>query len=136
MSTTSRLSRIVGSAVFLLAGLAYIVVPPVTTTRFLESWWPAAAWGVVFALGGIVSTLGVVMRFVQIERFGVLLVVIASTCLTSVQALVMLDGPTWTRLGGTLVYAGFTIWSFERWHRLEADERAIRELAGGESGTA
>lgn len=130
MTRTSRLSSFIGSLIFFLAGTAYVFIPPVTSTTFLESWYPAAAWGSVFAVGGLVSGYGVAARFVQLERFGVLMVVIAAACLTSAQTIVMLSGPTWTRMGGTLVYLGFASWAFERWQRLAGEESAIRDLTG------
>lgn len=128
MTPSQRALRVVGSATFLLAGLAYVFMPPVTATKYLESWWPAAVWGILFATGGAVSIYGILSRYVQVERFGLLIVLVAAACLTMTQTLIMFDGPTWTRAGGTLVYAGYTIWAIERWTRLAPDEQAIREL--------
>lgn len=123
-----RALRIAGAFTFLLAGLAYIFLPPVTTTKYLESEWPAAAWGGLFAIGGLVGIYGISIRIVQYERFGWLLVWVASACLSLTQALVMADGPVWTRAGGTLIYISYTVWGLERWLRLADDEDAVREL--------
>lgn len=134
MTPTSRTARALGSVVFFVAGLAYILLPPLTTISTFDTALPAIAYGCVFAAGGAISLYGVSARYTQIERFGVVLVVIAATCLTLTQGLVMLDGPTWTRLGGTLVYAGYTMWAFERWHSLGADAQAVRALADEDRG--
>lgn len=130
MTRTSRVFRALGSAVFLTAGLFYVYATPRTTASYFDSTFPAVVWGWVFVLGGFVSLLGVMTRYVHIERFGVFAIVVAGTCLTIGQTMVMFDLPiTWTRGGGTLAYLGFTIFALERWHRLGADERAINAIA-------
>ena len=126
----SRFLRALGSVVFLTAGLFYVLAPPRTATSFFDTPFPAIAWGAVFVLGGLVSLIGVFTRYVHIERFGVFAIVVAGTCLSIGQALVMFDVPiTWTRGGGLLVYVAFTLFAFERWYRLGADEQAINAVA-------
>lgn len=130
MNRTSRFLRALGSLVFLGAGLFYVFASPRTTASYFDSTYPAVVWGWVFILGGIVSLLGVLSRYVHIERFGILSIVIAGTCLFAGQVLVMFDVPiVWTRGGGTLAYFGFTLFAFERWYRLGADEQAINAVA-------
>ncbi|QUL79930.1 hypothetical protein [Brevibacterium sp. SMBL_HHYL_HB1] len=130
MNRASRFLRAIGSLVFLGAGLFYTLAPPRTTTSFFDTPFPAIAWGAVFVFGGIVSLLGVITRYVHVERFGVFAIVVAGTCLSTGQAFVMFDLPiTWTRGGGLLAYVGFTLFAFERWCRLGADERAINAVA-------
>ena len=127
---STRLFRALGSLVFLAAGLFYVLAPPRTTTSFFDTPFPAIAWGTVFVFGGAVSLIGVLTRYVHIERFGVFAIVVAGTCLSVGQAMVMFDVPiTWTRGGGLLVYVAFTLFAFERWHRLGADEQAINAVA-------
>lgn len=126
----SRFLRALGSVVFLSAGLFYVLAPPRTTTSFFDTPFPAIAWGSVFILGGFVSLLGVLTRYVHIERFGVFAIVVAGVCLSIGQGLVMFDVPiTWTRGGGLLVYVAFTLFAFERWYRLGDEERAINAVA-------
>lgn len=130
MNRISRLLRALGSIVFLGAGLFYVFASPRTTASYFDSTYPAVVWGWVFILGGIVSLLGVLSRYVHIERFGVFAIVVAGSCLSIGQALVMFDVPiTWTRGGGLLVYVAFTLFSFERWYRLGAEEQAINAIA-------
>lgn len=130
MNRTSRFLRALGSLVFLSAGLFYVYATPRTTASYFDSTFPAVVWGWVFVLGGFVSLLGVLTRYVHIERFGVFAIVIAGTCLTIGQGMVMFDIPvTWTRGGGTLAYLGFTLFALERWYRLGADEKAINAIA-------
>lgn len=126
----SRFLRALGSLVFLSAGLFYVLAPPRTTTSYFDTPFPAIAWGAVFVFGGAVSLFGVLSRFVHIERFGVFAIVVAGTCLSIGQSFVMFDVPiTWTRGGGLLVYVAFTLFAFERWYRLGADEQAINAVA-------
>lgn len=130
MNRTSRFLRALGSLVFLGAGLFYVFASPRTTASYFDSTYPAVVWGWVFILGGVVSLLGVLSRYVHIERFGVFAIVVAGSCLSIGQALVMFDVPiTWTRGGGLLVYVAFTLFSFERWYRLGAEEQAINAIA-------
>lgn len=130
MNRTSRFLRALGSLVFLGAGLFYVFASPRTTASYFDSTYPAVVWGWVFILGGVVSLLGVLSRYVHIERFGVFAIVVAGSCLSIGQALVMFDVPiTWTRGGGLLVYVAFTLFSFECWYRLGAEEQAINAIA-------
>lgn len=130
MNRTSRFLRALGSLLFLASGLFYVLAPPHTTTSFFDAPFPAIAWGSVFVFGGFVSLLGVITRYVHVERFGVFAIVVAGSCLSIGQALVMFDVPiTWTRGGGLLVYVAFTLFSFERWYRLGAEEQAINAIA-------
>lgn len=125
----SRFLRALGSLVFLAAGLFYVLAPPRTTTAFFDTPFPAIAWGSVFAFGGLISLIGVMTRYIHIERFGVFSIVVAGACLSIGQAFVMFNLPiTWTRGGGLLAYVGFTLFAFERWYRLGADERAINAV--------
>lgn len=130
MNRASRFLRALGSIVFLGAGLFYVFASPRTTASYFDSTYPAVVWGWVFILGGIVSLIGVISQYVHIERFGILSIVIAGVCLCAGQTLVMFDSPiVWTRGGGTLAYFGFTLFAFERWYRLGADEQAINAVA-------
>ena len=130
MNRTSRFLRALGSLVFLGAGLFYVFASPRTTASYFDSTYPAVVWGWVFILGGAVSLIGVLSQYVHIERFGVFTIVVAGSCLSIGQALVMFDVPiTWTRGGGLLVYVAFTLFSFERWYRLGAEEQAINAIA-------
>lgn len=130
MDRTSRALRAIGSIVFTLAGAAYVLAPPSTTTAFFDTPVPAIMWGYVFAAGGVISLIGTGTRVVHIERLGVLFVVVAAAMLAAGQSLVMFSDPiTWTRGGGTAVYLGFGLWAFERWWRLGRDEKAINEIA-------
>lgn len=130
MSRTSKVLRALGSIVFFAAGIFFVYATPRTTASYFDSTFPAVVWGWVFVLGGFVSLVGVMARYVHIERFGVFAIVIAGTCLTIGQTMVMFDLPiTWTRGGGTLAYLGFTVFALERWYRLGADERAINAIA-------
>ena len=127
---TSRTTRACGSVLFTAAGAFYVLAPPNTTTAYFDTPWPAILWGLVFLVGGIMSLVGTLTQYVHVERLGVLWCAIAAAMLTLGQAAVMLDHPvTWTRGGGTLVYAGFAAWAFERWMRLAPDEKAIAALA-------
>ena len=130
MNRTSRFLRALGSLVFLAAGLFYVFATPVTSIAQFESSLPAITWGWVFVFGGFVSLLGVLTRYVHVERFGIFAIVVAGACLSIGQAFVMFDLPiTWTRGGGLLVYVAFTLFSFERWYGLGADEQAINAVA-------
>ena len=125
--------KYLGSCVFTLAGLFYIMAPPRTTSEFFDAQWPAMLWGCIFFAGGVVSGIGAVARVPHVERFGVFCVSVAAVCLTAGQLLVMLEYPiTWTRGGGTLVYLGLASWAFERYLRLSNDVDAINALDGGE----
>lgn len=130
MDRTSRVLRAVGSIVFTAAGFFYVFAPPNTTTSFFDTPVPAIMWGWVFAAGGVVSLVGTFTRIVHVERLGVLFVIVAAAMLVAGQSMVMFGDPiTWTRGGGTLVYAGFGLWAFERWWKLGRDERAINDVA-------
>ncbi|QDH86407.1 hypothetical protein AGM16_0022 [Brevibacterium phage AGM16] len=130
MDRTSRILRTLGSVVFTADGGFYILAPPTTTTSFFDTPVPAIMWGWVFAAGGIVSLIGTLTRIVHVERLGVLFVIVAAAMLVAGQSMVMFGDPiTWARGGGTLVYAGFGLWAFERWRKLGRDERAINEIA-------
>lgn len=130
MNRTFRFLRALGSVLFLASGLFYVLAPPHTTTSFFDTPFPAIAWGSVFVFGGLVSLLGVLTRYVHVERFGIFAIVVAGACLSIGQAFVMFDLPiTWTRGGGLLVYVAFTLFSFERWYGLGADEQAINAVA-------
>lgn len=130
MTLVSRVLRSMGSLVFAGAGAFYVLAPPMTTTSYFDTSWPAVTWGWVFFIGGILSLIGVFTRYIHLERFGVLCVTIAGLMLTTAQASVMFDDPvTWTRGGGTLAYLGLAVWALERWHRLGVDERAINAVA-------
>lgn len=125
--------KYLGSCIFALGGLFYIMAPPKTTSDFFDASWPAILWGCIFFAGGLISGIGTAVRLPHIERFGVFCVAVAAMCLTAGQLLVMLDHPvTWTRGGGTLVYLGLASWAFERYLRLSHDVAAINALEGGE----
>lgn len=130
MNQRSRTIRLVGSVIFISAGLFYIFAPPISTARYFETTAMSITDGIVFTIGGAISAYGVLWRRLEIERLGVALVCISGIALTIIQASVMLELPvTWTRGGGTFVYIGFTIWAIDRWlyigDRVKEMERAI-----------
>lgn len=139
MPRTSRLSRFlrfVGSVIFTMAGLLYLVFPPNSSNHMFQGDWVSVSYGLVFAIGGVVSCLAVAMKVVQVERFGVLMVVVAGAILSTVQVLLVFAEPvTWTRGGGAAVYVGFTLWALERWWALKPVEEAIKVAATLDTGS-
>lgn len=124
--------RFAGSVIFAAAGAFYILAPPLTTSNFFDSEWPAILWGMTFFFGGIISAIGTSTQRPHIERFGVLAVAIAAFCLTAGQTMVMLDDAiTWTRGGGTLVYFGLGMWALDRYIHLSADVSAMNAIKEG-----
>lgn len=115
-SRRSLTLRIIGSVIFLSAGVFFLMFPPQTAAAFFETTWMSMADGALFALGGGISLLGAYSRRADIERLGVSLVVIAGFFLFAMQVYIMFSPPiTWTRGGHTLVYFGFATWALDRW---------------------
>lgn len=147
MSQRSRSMRLVGSIIFLGAGLFYIFAPPESTAKYFETTSMSIIDGIVFTVGGVISAYGVIGKRYEIERLGVALVCVSGLALTIIQASVMLESPiTWTRGGGTFVYLGFTIWAIDRWlyigekvkeleRAIELTDRAQRDAEGGPHGS-
>lgn len=109
--------RLAGSIIFLVAGLFFLIHPPLTAATFFETTWLNLADGLIFAMGGSISLWGVVTRRADIERLGVSLVVMAGLFLFFIQTTLMFPGDrvVWTRGGHTLVYLGFATWALDRW---------------------
>lgn len=122
MSVPAKSVRAVMTAAFLgfiLSGMLYIAAPPRTTAQFLDSNGPAMLWGVVFLAGGVIAVAGVVKKLPHVERLGLMFIIIAGVVLTITQAFVMFSTPiTWSRGGGTGIYASFTLLAFGSWLRL------------------
>lgn len=104
---------------FGISGLAYVLAPTRSTAQFFDTNAPAMMWGVVFLLGGIIAVTGVVKKLAHVERLGLMFIIIAGTVLTITQTAVMFSPPiTWSRGGGTGVYASFTLLAIGSWLRL------------------
>ena len=116
-SLHSRRLRLIGSVIFLGAGLFFLFQPPLTAAAFFETTWLSLADGLIFAMGGSISLAGVLIRRADIERLGVSLVVIAGLFLFLIQLTLMFPGDkvVWTRGGHTFVYLGFATWALDRW---------------------
>lgn len=115
---------------FVLSGTAYVIAPPRTTAQYFDSSLPAVLWGVVFFIGGIVAVTGVIKKTPHLERLGLILIVIAGAVLTLSQAAVMFSSPiTWTRGGGTGVYASFTLLAYAFWLRLRKQVETVNLAA-------
>lgn len=133
MSTPARSVRAVMTAAFIgfvASGIAYVIAPPRTTAQFLDSNIPATLWGCVFLVGGIIAVGGVLKRLPHVERLGLMLIVIAGVVLTLAQIGVMFGPPiTWTRGGGTGIYASFTLLAFGSWLRLGKNVETVNLAA-------
>ena len=117
-----------GTIIIAWAGLAYIILPPVSTVGLYSAAWPARAWGAMMLTGGIVTIYGLWSRLIDWEKFGMTVVLVGIASLTANQTLLMLDyPPTYTRLGGTLVYLAGTAWVMDRTLRLSSDKRLSDE---------
>ncbi|MCQ9385109.1 hypothetical protein [Brevibacterium moorei] len=130
MRSLSKWFKMIGSVLFILAGIWYILFPPMSSAHVYGGDWLSLLYGIVFAAGGLISAGGVLSSYVQVERYGVFMVAVAGIILSLSQLFLMLDYPvTWSRGGGVAIYTAFTVWAFERWHRLKPAEDAIREIA-------
>ena len=131
----ARFFRFCGSMFFTLAGLAYLLIPPRSSTAYFDSSWPAKSWGLLFLLGGIISLWGVLMKRTHTEKLGVAFVAVATLALALNNGLLMFDHPIlWSRLGGGLFYLACSMWALERWDRLGKDVVVIEAVAGDEPG--
>lgn len=101
-----RDSRALHFAVAILsvvAGLFYLVFPPVTTTGFFEGSWPPRTWGAALAIGGIIKLVGLITRILDWQLLGLTFLVAGWVALALAQTLVMFGPPiSPTRGGGTI----------------------------------
>ena len=121
-SESSKSVKIITSLAFLgfvASGLFYVFAPPNSSSQYYDSSIPAVLWGVVFVLGGFFAVWGIIRKTPHLERFGLMLVIIAGGVLTISQTALMLEIPiTWTRGGGTGAYGSFTLLALALWLRL------------------
>lgn len=128
-----KVFRFGGSLFFTLSGLAYVLLPPRSSTTYFDSSLPAKTWGVLFAIGGIISLWGVLTKYTHTEKLGVAFVAVATLALAFNNILLMIDAPVvWTRLGGSLFYLASCMWASERWYRLGKDVEMLGRLVEDE----
>lgn len=126
--TQRRVARLVGGVWGLVAGVFYVVWPPITTTKFLNSPWPAQAWGVFFLIGGLVSMVAWWRRVLVLDRIGLSFLITGTAALALTQATVMLSYPiSYTRGGGTAVLFVLLGYLVGRWQDVRKDEIKARE---------
>ena len=78
--------------------------------------------------GGIVTLYGMATRVIDWEKFGMTIVLVGLASLSVNQTMLMVDyPPTWTRMGGTLVYWAGSAWVLDRIIRLSADKQMSSE---------
>lgn len=125
-SRAGKWMRYLASTLLIAAGLMYLTHPPRTTARYFEGEWPALVWGVLMLVGGGIILWGLQSRILQIEQYGMLMVGTGAGLLSIGQTMVMLDGPTWTRGGGTAVLWALVAFSAARYFELSAEIRSAR----------
>ena len=120
---------------FIISGLFYLLAPPTSTFRFYETNVPAMLWGAVFIVGAGVAMWGALKRIPHVQRLGLMFVIIAGTVLTANQTLLMFDEPiTWTRGGGTVVLAAYTLITLVLWRKLKPRVDIVNLAADIEEG--
>lgn len=122
-----RILRTVAAVLATTSGAFYVVHPPNTTIGFFEAVWPPQLWGVLLAVGGITTAVGLVTRLLSIEQLGMLAVAIGAGLLAIAQTMVMAVGDvTWTRGGGTGTNWMLVAFAAARCLELSADIRSAR----------
>lgn len=124
------------------AGLFYVVFPPQTTTNFLDSSWPAQAWGAFLLAGGALCAVAYTTRILVVDRLGLSFLITGTVSLLCAQTMVMLQQPiTYTRGGGTVILAVLIGFLVARWQDVRHDEQeaqaaieATKRLGEGGSG--
>lgn len=137
-----RVARFVAAVAGICAGLFYIVFPPQTTTNFLDSSWPAQAWGAFLFAGGALCAVAYTTRILVIDRLGLSFLITGTVSLLCAQTMVMLQQPiTYTRGGGTVILAVLIGFLVARWQDVRHDEQeaqvaieATEQLGEGGSG--
>ena len=126
-----RYARLVGYVAAILAGVAYIVFPPITSFYNLDAAWPAMVWGTLFILGGCVAIRAWTKKELLLDRIGLSLIIIGSFGMFIHQSYQAMVSVTWTRLGymgSILLLLSFLV---SRWQDVRHDEQlaeaAIRE---------
>lgn len=129
-----RRFRLVAAIFYMLAGGFYVGAPPRTTASFFDASWPSIAWGVLMVAGGIVTITGLRTRIIQVEQYGMLMILVATAMLALTRTAVMLDPPpVFTRGGGVFVLWAQVAFAAARYSELSADiraARAARKIAG------
>lgn len=136
------MARFVAAVAGICAGLFYIVFPPQTTTNFLDSSWPAQAWGAFLLAGGALCAIAYTTRILVIDRLGLSFLITGTISLLCAQTMVMLQQPiTYTRGGGTVILAVLIGFLVARWQDVRHDEQeaqvaieATKQLEEGGSG--
>lgn len=134
-STSVKVITFLAFVGFVTSGLFYVFAPPNSSSQFYDSSIPAVLWGVVFSLGGFFAIWGILRKTPHLERFGLMLVVIAGSVLTISQSALMFEVPiTWTRGGGTGAYGSFTLLALALWLRLGKRVEAVNFVADMDRG--
>lgn len=123
-SRPRRVARFVAALSGICAGLFYIVFPPQTTTNFLDSSWPAQAWGAFLLAGGALCAVAYTTRILVIDRLGLSFLITGTVSLLCAQTMVMLQHPiTYTRGGGTVILVVLIGFLVARWQDVHRDEQ-------------
>lgn len=139
-----RVARLFASIAGTLAGLFFIIFPPMSSTQLLEASWPARTWGAFFLAGGIVSAVAWWRRNLTVDLLGLTCLAAGTFTLTGNQLMLMLEHPiTYTRGGGTVVLAvllGFLVARLQDVYQDSKEAQAAQDALaearsdGGEAG--
>lgn len=93
------------AALFIAAGLAYIIFPPRTTSQFFDGQWPPILWGVMMVIGGVFELIGLRTKILNWSVLGLTFLWAGCGSLAAAQSMVAVaPPPTFTRGGGTIAY--------------------------------
>ena len=132
--------RLVAGVAFVLAGLSYLIFPPVTATSYFSSDVPPRIWGAMMIFGGVLKVTASITTHLTIDRAGLTALAAGTAGLAAAQTMILFDFPiTWTRLGGTFAYWILFVLLLMRWQDVkheedcaeEATEAAIRQELSG-----
>ena len=127
MKRSGRIFRFAAALTISAAGAAYVLAPPRSAAGLWEADWPAIVWGVLMFAGGIITSMGLRTRILNVEQYGMLMTAVSTGMLVINQTLLMLYPPiTPTRAGGTLILLGFLSFATARYFELAADIRSAK----------
>lgn len=122
-----RFARLIGYVIAIVSGSFYLLVPPVTTTAYLNSSVPAMMWGALLVIGGGICIWAWFTKVLIIDRIGLSIIITALVGSSINQLALLIDSGSWTRggnLGLTLFVMTFLV---SRWQDVKHDEWANGE---------